>query len=78
MQRVISAGVSGTGCPDSRHASAIRSGIRPGARNAASPASTTDRSAGTAAAARSSSPRSGFPHSRTHSWSSHSPMMFRR
>ena len=37
-------------CIRDRHASAIRSGIRPGARNAASPASTTDRSAGTRAA----------------------------
>ncbi len=78
MQRVTSAGEAGTGCPEARHASAIRSGIRPGARNAASPASTTDRSAGTRAAASSSPPRSGSPQARTHSWSSHSPMMLRR
>ncbi len=50
MHRVTSAGVPGTGCPEARQAAAIRSGIRPGARKAASPASTTDRSAGTRAA----------------------------
>ncbi|CAM5473998.1 hypothetical protein SHIRM173S_04907 [Streptomyces hirsutus] len=76
---MISAGEPGTGCPEVRQASAIRSGIRPGARNAASPASTTDRSAGTFAASSSSAPRaSGPPQARTHSWSSHRPMMLRR
>ncbi len=78
MQRVTSAGETGTGCPETRQASAIRSGILPGARNAVSPASTTDRSAGTSAASRSNARRSGSPQARTHSWSSHRPMMLRR
>ena len=80
MQRVISAGVCGHRLP--RGAAGLGDPLRHPARargTPASPASTTDRSAGASAAARSRLAQvAGSPQARTHSWSSHSPMMLRR
>jgi len=82
MHRTIPPLLSGTGWPVRRQASATRAGMSPGGRNTASSGSITDRSAGFRAASASSAGRSGGAprpaHTRTDSWSSHSPITLRR
>ena len=80
--RVNSAGVAGAGCPDSRHAAAMRPGMSPAVANRGSSGSTTLRPAGTCSAAATRSAASSVmpccAHRRRHSSSSQRPVTFLR